>query len=63
MHFEPLAFPQGCSTPDPRLAPDASVNRLYAYGVVARLALLAAAHEIAEAKGSRDKGQGAGENG
>lgn len=56
MHFEPLVFPEGCSTPDRRLEPDASVNRFYAYGVVARLALLAAAHEIHEVQGKNDKG-------
>jgi glutamate--cysteine ligase len=43
MHFEPLAFP------DPQQAPDANPNRFYAYGVIARLALLAAAREFREA--------------
>lgn len=46
MHFEPLAFQTCCSTPDCRQAPDAAPNRFYAYGVVARLALLAASLEI-----------------
>jgi glutamate--cysteine ligase len=46
MRFEPLAFETGCSLPDCCLAPDAPPNRFYAYGVVARLALLAAALEI-----------------
>ena len=45
MHFEPLAFADTCACPDPRLGPDASPNRFYAYGVIARLASLAAAHE------------------
>jgi glutamate--cysteine ligase len=45
MHFEPLAFAESCNTPDSSKAPDANPNRFYAYGVVARLALLAAAHE------------------
>ena len=58
MHFEPLVFAEGCSTPDRRLDPDAGVNRFYAYGVVARLALLAAAHEIHEVRGTRDEGRG-----
>jgi glutamate--cysteine ligase len=58
MHFEPLAFAAGCSTPDRQLEPDAGVNRFFAYGVVARLALLAAAHEIHEVQGAGDKGQG-----
>lgn len=47
MHFEPLAFAESCNVPDPGKAPDANPNRFYAYGVVARLALLAAAHENA----------------
>jgi len=45
MHFEPLAFAESCNVPDSSKAPDANPNRFYAYGVVARLALLAAAHE------------------
>ncbi|MCB5185946.1 glutamate--cysteine ligase [Methylobacillus gramineus] len=48
MHFEPLAFETPCSTPDCAGAPDAPPNRFYAYGVVARLALLAAAIELQE---------------
>lgn len=47
MHFEPLAFADSCSSPDQQQAPDAEPNRFYTYGVVARLALLAAAREIA----------------
>jgi glutamate--cysteine ligase len=50
MHFEPLAFVESCSSPDSNKAPDANPNRFYAYGVIARLALLAAAREIAESK-------------
>ncbi len=46
MHFEPLAFAQSCTSPERHLAPDAQPNRFYAYGVIARLALLAAAREI-----------------
>lgn len=46
MHFEPLAFAQSCITPDKQDDPDAEPNRFYAYGVIARLALLAAAREI-----------------
>lgn len=45
MHFEPLAFVDTCSTPETDRAPDAQPNRFYAYGVIARLALLAAARE------------------
>ena len=48
MHFEPLAFEAPCSLPDSNQAPDAAPNRFYAYGVVARLALLAASVEIEE---------------
>lgn len=47
MSFQPLPFDQTCSHPDPARGPDERPNRLYAYGVVARLALLAAAREIA----------------
>ena len=48
MHFEPLAFHESCTTPDHAQVPDADPNRFYAYGVIARLALLAAARELAE---------------
>ena len=48
MHFEPLAFVEPCNTPDSNQAPDAEPNRFYAYGVLGRLALLAAARELAE---------------
>ncbi|WP_297809086.1 glutamate--cysteine ligase [uncultured Methylophaga sp.] len=46
MHFEPLAFAQSCITPDQQDKPDSEPNRFYAYGVIARLALLAAAREL-----------------
>ena len=46
MRFEPLAFETGCSLPNCCLSPDAAPNRFYAYGVVARLALVAAALEL-----------------
>jgi len=45
MHFEPLAFAEPCSQPDRTRNPDDCANRFYAYGVVARLAALAAARE------------------
>ncbi|HLD08473.1 MAG TPA: glutamate--cysteine ligase, partial [Methylophilaceae bacterium] len=48
MQFVPLAFDTPCSLPDCAGAPDAAPNRFYAYGVVARLALLAAAIELQE---------------
>ena len=46
MHFEPLAFESCCTLPNPDCLPDDTPNRFYAYGVVARLALLAASLEI-----------------
>ena len=46
MHFEPLAFETCCSMPDNCQTPDAPPNRFYAYGVVARLAQLAASREL-----------------
>lgn len=48
MAFEPLAFAECCNNPDRNRAPDAHPNRFYAYGVIARLALVAAAREVAE---------------
>lgn len=48
MHFVPLAFEKPCTLPDCAGLPDAPPNRFYAYGVVARLALLAAAIELQE---------------
>jgi glutamate--cysteine ligase len=47
MHFEPLAFETGCNLPDYVCNnPDSPPNRFYAYGVVGRLACLAAAIEL-----------------
>lgn len=48
MHFVPLAFETSCTLPNPDSAPDDTPNRFYAYGVVARLALLAASLELSE---------------
>jgi glutamate--cysteine ligase len=48
MHFKPLAFDTSGTMPDAAQGPDAPPNRFYAYGVVARLALLAASVEIEE---------------
>jgi glutamate--cysteine ligase len=47
-HFVPLAFEKPCTLPDCADAPDTVPNRFYAYGVVARLALVAAAIELQE---------------
>lgn len=44
-HFEPLAFAECCNNPDQTRQPDDQPNRFYAYGVIARLACLAAARE------------------
>lgn len=45
MRFEPLAFDECCVSPDKEQSPHAHQNRFYAYGVIARLAALAAARE------------------
>jgi glutamate--cysteine ligase len=52
MHFQPISYAEPGILPDDSLQPDAAPNRFYAYGVIARLALLAAAREIAGTKGS-----------
>ncbi len=49
MQFRSLAFAESCANPDGRQAPDAGPNRFYAYGVIGRLALLAAARELQSA--------------
>ncbi|MCC5792588.1 MAG: glutamate--cysteine ligase [Legionellaceae bacterium] len=46
MHFSPLAFENACNMPDHALTSSEAPNRFYTYGVVARLAALAAAREI-----------------
>jgi glutamate--cysteine ligase len=48
MHFEPLPFSKPCQKPLPVDVPDECQNRFYAYGVVARLSMLAAAREIVD---------------
>lgn len=45
MQFKPLAFAEPCSSPNPD-DPGCPPNRFYAYGVIARLALLAGAIEL-----------------
>jgi len=47
MHFEPLAFANACNMPCDDLEVVDCPNRFYVYGVIARLAALAAAREIA----------------
>lgn len=46
--FVPLAFETDCHTPDCSGKPGDTPNRFYTYGVVARLAMLAAAAEVEE---------------
>lgn len=55
MRFVPLAFETPCSLPDCAGQPDAPPNRFYTYGVVARLALLAASIELARADPQKTK--------
>lgn len=45
MHFEPLAFEKNCNSPGKQVSADECQNRFYAYGVIARLSMLAAARE------------------
>lgn len=47
MHFVPLAFETDCHTPDCAGLPGTPANRFYTYGVIARLAMLATARELA----------------
>lgn len=47
MHFVPLPFHGSCNLPDTHAAPGSSaLNRFYVYGVIGRLALLAASREL-----------------
>lgn len=50
MRFEPLAFETACNSPAHDKTSDDVANRFYAYGVIARLAAVAAAREILEIK-------------
>ncbi len=50
MQFAPLAFATNCNSPEKCAEPDHCTNRFYAYGVIARLALVAAAREQHEVK-------------
>jgi glutamate--cysteine ligase len=58
MQFEPLAFAETGAYPAG--SQDSDPNRFYAYGVVARLALLAAAREFREARAETAKTAAAG---
>jgi len=45
--FAPLAFEESAQLPQPGMRPGASVpNRFYMYGVIGRLAMLAASYEL-----------------
>ncbi len=46
MKFAPLPFDESCMQPDHAGHPDAARNRFYVYGVISRLALLAASLEL-----------------
>ncbi|MGD9941817.1 MAG: glutamate--cysteine ligase [Burkholderiaceae bacterium] len=46
MHFVPLPFASSCNLPDRSASVEQAPNRFYVYGVVARLAALAAAVEL-----------------
>jgi glutamate--cysteine ligase len=48
MHFEPMPFDGTCLLPDLEANRECAANRFYVYGVVARLALVAAALELEE---------------
>jgi len=50
MKFLPLPFDKSCMQPDQAIHPDAAPNRYYVYGVIARLALLAASLELEQAR-------------
>lgn len=52
MHFKPLAFTNPCNMPcEKDFGKVETLNRFYAYGVIARLAALAAAREIKRVEG------------
>jgi glutamate--cysteine ligase len=54
MQFAPLAFEAPCSSPNPD-DPGCPPNRFYAYGVIARLALVAAAVELEKTDPAREE--------
>ncbi len=56
MQFAPLAFAAPCSSPDPD-DPGCPPNRFYAYGVIARLALAAAALELERTESALDEAE------
>jgi glutamate--cysteine ligase len=46
MIFQPIPLNDICISPDLSLDLDSQINKYYVYGVVARLAILAAAKEL-----------------
>jgi len=57
MHFEPMPFDAPCLTPDPDAPPGHAANRFYVYGVIARLALVAASLELDDMAADYEQGQ------
>ncbi|MDE2212449.1 MAG: glutamate--cysteine ligase, partial [Betaproteobacteria bacterium] len=53
--FVPLAFETNAIAPDQSQDPDAMPNRFYTYGVVARLAMLAAALELEDMAATQEE--------
>ncbi|QLH44018.1 MAG: glutamate--cysteine ligase [Coxiellaceae bacterium] len=51
MYFEQLAFEEACNNPSRELGCEHRANRFYLYGVIARLAAVAAARELQQAGG------------
>jgi glutamate--cysteine ligase len=56
MQFEPLPFGSSCLMPELDSASDCTPNRFYVYGVIARLALVAAALELEEMAEALEQG-------
>ncbi|MCC7548650.1 MAG: glutamate--cysteine ligase [Burkholderiales bacterium] len=57
MHFEPMPFDGTCLLPELETPSECPPNRFYAYGVVARLALVAAAVELEEMAAQAEAGE------
>ncbi|HZR04141.1 MAG TPA: glutamate--cysteine ligase [Burkholderiales bacterium] len=57
MHFEPMPFEGTCLLPDLESNSDCAPNRFYAYGVIARLALLAASLELEQMAADLEAGE------
>jgi len=53
-HFESLGFESAGASPEPEGDPAATHNRFYTYGVIARLAALAASYELEQTVGVLD---------